>query len=213
MELLVSKDINRYEAEKELFNNIPKFLDRTEELDMRVLVTSWPRSGNSQFRKYLESMYGIYTGSATPLSGYLCAILQLQGFLGESIRDNRILFEKTHYPGRCNAVVLKANKVIVLVRNPIDVLLSHYNYIQTSSHALSIKEDFHIVNEAHWKDFVKREIKIQRDFMQFWIDKAEKREVAVHFVRFEDINKDPAKVLEGAFQFVLGLPTLEGTVI
>lgn len=32
-------------------------------------------------------------------------------------------------------------------------------------------------------------------------------------MRFEDNNKDPAQVLEGVFKFVLGLDSLDGTVI
>ena len=91
-------------------------------------MTSFPRSGNSQIRKYIESITGIFTGSASPLETLLCSILQLHGFLGESIRDDRIIFEKTHYPGRCNNVVIETNRVLVIVRNPIDVLVSHYNY-------------------------------------------------------------------------------------
>lgn len=139
---------------------MPKFLDATCTPDLRVHITSFPRSGNSQMRKYIENVTGIFTGTASPLQYHCISNLQLYGFFGEGIIDNKIFFEKTHYPARCNQAVLKTNRVLVLARNFIDVCVSHYNFIQTHSHDLSIKQEFHVTNADQWKEFVEREILI-----------------------------------------------------
>jgi hypothetical protein len=50
-----------------------------------ISYTSYPRSGNTMLRKYLENITGIATGSDQIMKFTLNVSLQYQGFKGESI--------------------------------------------------------------------------------------------------------------------------------
>jgi hypothetical protein len=70
------------EFEKQLEERGPMFLDG-EEID-HVIFASFPRSGNTFTRKYLESIFGIVTGSDNhTLMSLLSIGCSLPGFKGE----------------------------------------------------------------------------------------------------------------------------------
>lgn len=56
------------------------------------------RSGNTFFRKLLESITGVATGSNLPNFLTLNFQLMAQGLKGEGIIDNRVQIMKTHFP-------------------------------------------------------------------------------------------------------------------
>jgi len=96
-EVLLSKDLSRG-AELEWANNETRFLDRTVDMDgNRISFCSFPRSGNSMLRKYLESITGIDTGSDHWIE--ISTSLQLMGLKGEghSATDN-VWVTKSHSP-------------------------------------------------------------------------------------------------------------------
>ena len=66
----------------------------------KVLLTSYPRSGNSFVRKLLEEMSGIITGSDSRPNRPLTAQLVEYGYCGEGITDNSVWIVKSHYPER-----------------------------------------------------------------------------------------------------------------
>ena len=108
--------------------------------ESKILIATHPRSGNTMLRKHFENITGISTGSDCPLTGYLNSCLQVMGFRGEHITDERVWAVKCHYPSRVTPKsVLSANKIIVSVRNPLDVLVSHFNYLQTQTHSKTLK--------------------------------------------------------------------------
>jgi hypothetical protein len=52
---------------------------------------------------------------------------QMFGMRGENIVDERVWVVKTHYPMNMpNALPFRSNKVIVCVRNPLDVFTSFF---------------------------------------------------------------------------------------
>ena len=75
-----------------------KFLSKG--LSDAISYTSYPRSGNTMLRKYLENITGIATGSDQIMKFTLNVSLQYQGFKGESIVKDRCWINKTHYPWR-----------------------------------------------------------------------------------------------------------------
>ena len=84
----------------------------------RVAYASYSRSGNTLFRRYLEQISGIFTGSDGDLNYSLHYCLQFNGFSGECKVNDECWFFKTHYPlGK--EVGFKADKVILCVRNPL----------------------------------------------------------------------------------------------
>ena len=61
----------------------------------RVALCSYPRSGNSFARSYLEKITGITTGSEAKSD----LTLQIIGLIGEGhSADDRVWINKTHYP-------------------------------------------------------------------------------------------------------------------
>ena len=66
-ELLLSKDISRLDLLTELGSN-PKFLDKSVDLSgQNICFASYPRTGNTMLRTFLEQCTGIHTGADMPL--------------------------------------------------------------------------------------------------------------------------------------------------
>ncbi len=124
-------------ADKLFGDRHAKFLDG--EVDMqpehRVIFTSVPRSGNSFLRKYFEEISGVVTGSDVTVSQLPNLMLQQIGFKGEETVDNGVWICKSHYPlTLTDDLPQLANRVICCVRNPIDVIVSEFNFMLTWTH-------------------------------------------------------------------------------
>jgi len=66
--ILKSKDRSLYESNKWLFEGNSRFLEGGKSLGAnKVAFASYPRSGNSFMRKYLEMVTGVATGSDNTL--------------------------------------------------------------------------------------------------------------------------------------------------
>ena len=128
---------------------MPTFLNG-QPFNNRVAYASYSRSGNTLFRRYLEQIGGIYTGSDGDLNYSLHYCLQFNGFSGECKVNDECWFFKTHYPlGK--EVGFKADKVVLCVRNPLDVVSSMFNFWCSQTQNLSIQEqDFHERFATEW---------------------------------------------------------------
>lgn len=76
-----------------------RFLNNKHDLNSTgdvVAFMSYPRSGNSFLRRYLELITGIYTGSDIQID--MCLSLQQMGLLGEQTVDGHCWINKTHSP-------------------------------------------------------------------------------------------------------------------
>ena len=51
------------------------------------------------------------------------------------------------------------------------------------------------------------------DWFNYWIKLAETSDRPIYFFRFEDVIKDPSKELKNVFKFILGMESIEDTVI
>ena len=159
----------------------------------RILLSSYPRSGNSYLRSLLEGYTGIITGSDNRPNRNLSASLIRFGFQGEGVVDQSVWLIKSHYPERFGYVCFNVQKVILLVRNPFDAIASYFNMAFTNTHD---KELHPSCREAPsplaniWEDFVLEEAGVWLRFHEFWIKKA--REMPVMTVRFEDLGPERA---------------------
>jgi hypothetical protein len=90
------------------------------------------------------------------------------GMSGEGKSDDSVWIVKSHYPERIGYQKFKANKCIVIVRSPIDCILSLFNMIATGSHTMSIPDDKFDNVQHIWKAFLEEEIRVWRDFHNFW---------------------------------------------
>lgn len=93
-----------------------------------VALVSFPGSGNTWVRQMLEKVTGICTGSD------ICDMsLRYKGFTGEYVRSGAVLVVKTHSKSpkqdELEKYFLRSNygSAIVIVRNPMDALVSDYN--------------------------------------------------------------------------------------
>ena len=129
------------------------FLENTE-ANLTIVLSSYPRSGNTLVRSHLEKLTGIYTGSDCDLKRNLNRQLFEMGLKGEGTIDKSVLVVKTHFPERLGLGEFTSSKVIVIVRNPLDCLASLFNMIATVSHSTSIKDKTLAKTDKIWKEFV-----------------------------------------------------------
>ncbi len=62
IELLKSKDLHSLQDNEWIFQGLSKFLDMSETVP-KLTYATYPRSGNSFFRKYFETITGLSTGN------------------------------------------------------------------------------------------------------------------------------------------------------
>jgi hypothetical protein len=120
----------------------------------KVILASYPRSGNTLIRSYIEKITKICTGSDHNTDLKLNKDLFELGMTGEGIIDDRVWVVKTHYPERLGHSPLKVNKCVLLVRSPIDSIWSFFNMMCTQSHNKSIPEDKLPELQDIWQEFV-----------------------------------------------------------
>jgi hypothetical protein len=113
--------------------------DKTDDLDT-VVMTSYPRSGNTLLRAYLEKIMGLVTGSDCDITKKLNLALMDLGLAGEGLVDKRVWVVKTHYPERYGKTRFGGERAILLVRSPLDCITSLFNMVCSGSHDLSISD-------------------------------------------------------------------------
>ena len=172
-------------------------------------MSSYPRSGNTLLRSYLEKIMGLCTGSDTDLSHLLNKALLDAGLGGEGIVDKRVWLIKTHYPDRYGGTKFGAERAILLVRNPLDCVISFFNLLGSRSHDLSIAEDTFVRLSNTWRQFTHQEFVVWKDFYDWWLAS----KIPVHIVRYEDIMQKPEETLTSLMQFILNVETLSDTSV
>lgn len=116
-----------------MFDGDFKFLDGAA-LPTKIAFNTYPRSGNSFLRKYLEQMTGISTGATVSL--HTSTSLQIQGLKGEFITDDRTWIIKAHHPMQIPlASKFNSDKIVCCIRNPLDVFVSFASLGNTLSHS------------------------------------------------------------------------------
>lgn len=112
-----------------------------------VVMPSFPGSGSTWARSALEQASGIYTGSIYCDNG-----LKAKGFIGEKVISANVLVIKTHYPSQDLFIPLSEYRdprkfknitaAILLVRNPLDSIVSLWNWMHGGHTATSAPERF-----------------------------------------------------------------------
>jgi hypothetical protein len=154
---------------QDLFSGQARFL--AGQCEHAVSYTSYPRSGNTFLRKYLENITAIATGSDQLMKFTLNVNLQFSGFKGEGIVKDKIWINKTHFPFRTPMdKQYNTNVIILAVRNPLDVFFSFFNMIGSQTHTKSIAES---VNQrdikVFWDEFFESDVRIWVEWHDFWI--------------------------------------------
>lgn len=173
---------------KKVLNPVVK--DRVYTMRDRILLSSYPRSGNSFLRSLLEGETGIITGSDSRPNRNLSASLLRFGFQGEGVVDDSVWVVKSHYPERYGFLSFDVDRVVLLVRNPFDAIESYFHMAFTNTHDKSLDPSTRIAPSplaAIWEDFVLEEIKVWIRFHSWW--KAQASRVPVLVTRFEDLRE------------------------
>ena len=112
-----------------------------------VAMPSFPGSGSTWARSALEQASGIYTGSIYCDNG-----LKSKGFIGEKVISANVLVVKTHYPSQDLFIPLSEfhdpskfkniTAAILLVRNPLDSIVSLWNWMHGSHTATTSPRAF-----------------------------------------------------------------------
>ena len=203
-----------HEAENGILDGQRRFFDgEILPAGQRIAYTTFPRSGNTCLRKYLELITGIETGANMPLPPV--TMQQMFGMRGENITDERVWVVKTHYPMNMpNSINFNSNKVIVCVRNPLDAFHSLFTLRNTFSHSAKLPFDVDKEFPDFWDTCVKgMSNKHQQYFDILFDDLVDKKLNPVYFLRFEDLIADPAKELDGVMRFLMAEPTLDGMIV
>jgi hypothetical protein len=100
----------------------------------KILLVSYPRSGNSFVRKMLELKTGIITGSDSRPNRTLSASLLKFGYCGEGVVDQSVWVVKSHFPERLGYIRFPVNRIVFVVRNPFDAIESYFHMGMTNTH-------------------------------------------------------------------------------
>lgn len=146
-------------------------------------MASYPRSGNTMLRAYMEKIMGIATGSDADISKKLNEDLLSGGLGGEGLVNKQVHVVKTHFPERYGSSKYYAERAILLVRNPIDCITSLFHMMLAGSHNKSISDEDFANNQVWWQAWVEQEILVWADFHQFYFDS----KIPFHIIRYEDI--------------------------
>ena len=134
MEVLRSKDVKLWKKSAWMFEGEFKFLDGTPNNWNKLAFASFPRSGNTFLRKVCEMLTGVSTGADNTL--HINVSLQMMGMKGEDVVDDTVWICKTHSPWNMPfAPPFKANKMMCVIRNPLDVVLSWLNLVSLFNHS------------------------------------------------------------------------------
>jgi hypothetical protein len=158
-------------------------------------------------------MTGIATGSCSALhSG---TFLQVFGLKGEYVVDERVWITKGHHPTLMPfALSMKSDKVICVVRNPIDSIISLANIILTMSHAGVVNFDFPTLYPEWWDYWVRNYTIKQANHFDIQMRQTIKENInPIYIVRYEDLCSNLKPELTGMMKFLLDIDDLSGTNI
>ena len=172
-------------------------------------MVSFPRSGNTLLRAYLEKITGLTSGSDCDITKKLNKDLMNMGLAGEGLVDKRVWVVKSHYPERYGKTKFYSERAILLVRNPLDCITSLFNMVCTGSHNKSISDNDFKKFPQLWSEFIQQDITVWKDFHDFWLN----AKIPVHIVRYEDIVTNPEPTLRELLKFILNQEDLSGTKV
>jgi len=134
------------------------------------------------------------------------------GLAGEAIVDDTCWVVKTHSPWLLPMIpMFKCNKIIVVVRNPVDVLISWLNLRSMLNHNVKAPFDYEIEYPKWWDWWVRHSCDIFATWYKLVLEDCRNRRVPYCFIRYEDLVNDPEAEYVNIMRFFLGKKDLTGT--
>jgi len=180
-------------------NGALKYLDPPGPL---TALASSPGSGNTWARYLIQQFTGYFTGAV-----YNDANLRKNGFPGEGIYDGSVIAIKTHLKDfrggnkqNQKQVPKKFDRVILLIRDPFDRLVSEWNRENSGSHtgSASLKS---FSNKARWEKYVKNALNNWQEFYTSYYDNYQS-ENQLHIVRYENLKENLGLEMEKLMNFL-----------
>ena len=134
------------------------------------------------------------------------------GMKGEDIVDDSAWVIKTHSPWCMPfAPLFKSNKVVCIVRNPLDVIVSWLNLVCMANHNSKAPFNYNEKFPRWWDWWAKDCAEIMGRWYKVHMDDAKLRKVPILWVRFEDLIIDPEPHLHNLMRFMLSEKDISGT--
>ena len=210
--MLLSTDLSR---DSSFDPNNFRFLDgKTDMTGSKVAFQSFVRSGNTFLRRFIEQVTGVYTGSDMPIEfTFFEAMMGLAG-QGHVNDDNDVWITKTHFPLQMTGTEypFSAEKMICIVRNPLDIIASYAFFVCMKSHSLVPQENLNEAFPEWWTGWVKS-MSDQICYNHNYIVNTLSKQIPTYIFRYEDLVLDPEPALLECFRFLLDVHSLEGTVV
>lgn len=119
---------------------------------------------------------------------------------------------KTHFPEYVGgSKPVYGSRAVVVVRNPIDQIVSLWHFYSTFTHSKSCTNDIPNEFPELWQRFVKSQALFWKEYYERLVKYAQ--HMPVYFVRYEDLSYDRVKTLRETFEFMFGEETIEGTYL
>lgn len=161
-----------------------------------TLLVSYPRSGNTFLRSLLESITGVVTCSDTrPDRTLSLALAEKHDLVGEGLCRPPIC--KTHWPERIGCQRYMAQRAILVVRNPWDVIDSYWNLNLTNTHTEKVTDEIYNQFQDFFAELAANEMKVWLDFHNFWFSTS----IPLLVIRYEDLILNPRPEMEKILQF------------
>lgn len=130
--------------------------------------------------------------------------------LGEQTVDNSCWIVKTHSPMTQDIdQAFDADKIIYITRHPVDVFPSCMSLLFTQSHSVEPAKLWSTYKV--WKPFTEALLKAFVQFDRALLEQSKK--TPTFFVSYEQLNVDPEPVVKDLFCFLLGVKSIEGTLV
>ena len=205
-----SKDENEWKKMKWAFDGTLRFLNGKKIESNKIALGSFPRSGNTFMRKYFDLLTGIHSGADNTM--HINVMLQMIGMAGEDTVDDKCWIIKTHSPWCMpEAPIFSFNKLIVIVRNPLDTFVSWLELCHHCNHAQKCEFELEKDYPKFFDWYISEVGDEYRRFYDYHLDLAKQRRIPILFLRFEDMLMDPEPQLRDIMRFLLGIDDLTGT--
>jgi hypothetical protein len=138
--------------------------------------------------------------------------LQLVGMKGEEIVDDTVWIVKTHTPWIMPmAPVFFCNKIICIIRSPIDVMLSFLNLYSMGDHSSKTPFEFNEKYPKWWEWYVKHITVRMTAWYKCLMKDARMKRLPYLFTRFEDLVSNPEPELTNIMKFLLNVTDISET--
>ena len=126
--------------------------------------------------------------------------------------DDTVWIAKSHSPLIMPmAPVFSANKCIVIVRNPLDSMVSFLHMASLYNHSQKLPFDFETSYPSDWDWYVRYSCGAITKYYKQLMHDSKHRKVPMIFIRFEDLVRDPEPELYKIMRFLLGQYDLTDT--